>query len=131
MLDIGLLKRVLPWLAAMKFNAALGFVLAGAGLWWRKRAAPRLALGALVALIGALSLAESLAGLDFGIDQVLVRDILAPPEAAFPPGRMAPSTALCFLLFGVALLEIGGARRRARLGYVAELLALAAAVIGG
>jgi two-component system CheB/CheR fusion protein len=131
MLDIGPLKRVLPWLVAMKFNTALGFVLAGAGLWWRKRAGLRLALGALVALIGALSLAESLAGLDFGIDQAVVRDILAPPEAAFPPGRMAPSTALCFLLFGVALLGIGGARRRARIGYAAELLALAATVIGG
>ena len=49
MLDIGPLKRVLPWLVAMKFNTALGFVLAGAGLWWRKRAGLRLALGALVA----------------------------------------------------------------------------------
>jgi len=111
LLGIDPLKRVLPGLAAMKFNTALGFILAGSGLWWRKRVPVRLALGALVALMGALSLAEHLAGLDLRIDQIFVRDILAPQEAAFPPGRMALSTALCFLLLGVGLLGSGGARR--------------------
>ena len=129
-LDIGPLKRVLPWLAAMKFNTAFGLALAGAALWWRRRVPLRPALGAVVALIGALSLVEYLAGLDLGIDQLLIRDVVASPEAAFPPGRMAPSTALCLLLFGVALLGIGGARSRAGLGRAVELLALAATVIG-
>jgi len=131
LLGIDPLKRVLPGLAAMKFNTALGFILAGGGLWWRNRGPVRLALAALVALMGALSLAEHLAGLDLRIDQIFVRDILAPQEAAFPPGRMALSTALCFLLLGIGLLGSGGTRRRARLGYVAELLALVATVIGG
>ena len=131
LLGIDPLKRVLPGLAATKFNTALGFVLAGSGLWWRRRVPVRLALGALVALMGALSLAEHLAGLDLPIDQFFVRDILAPQEAAFPPGRMALSTALCFLLLGIGLLGSGGARRRVRLGFVAELLALVATVIGG
>jgi len=127
-LDIDSLKRVLPGLAAMKFNTALAFVLAGAGLWWRKRRSLRLALGALVALLGALSLVEYLAGQSFGIDQILVRDIVAAPESAFPPGRMAPSTALCFLLLGVALIGISDLGRR--IGSAVELLALVAAVIG-
>jgi len=108
---------------------------------------------------GCLSLAEHLAGLDLRIDQVFVRDILAPQEAAFPPGRMALSTALCFFLLGIGLLGSGGARRRDTdmgtlkgfpylprwcaagkagglphatnyLGYATELLALVATVIG-
>ncbi len=143
LLGIDPLKRVLPGLAAMKFNTALGFVLAGSGLRWRKRVPVRFALGALVALIGALSLAEHLAGLDLRIDQFFVRDILAPQEAAFPPGRMALSTALCFLLLGIGLLGSGGALRRLDrdptqsvgvsryVGYATELLALVATVIGG
>lgn len=143
MLNIDPLKRVLPGLVAMKFNTALGLVFAGAGLWWRKRTSLGLALGALVTLLGALTLAEYLAGLELGIDQLFFRDILEPPEAAFAPGRMAPSTALCFLLFGVALMASGetvrrpgfGSTRSANvsrgIGYGAELLALTATVISG
>jgi two-component system CheB/CheR fusion protein len=141
MLDIEPLKRVLPGLVAMKFNTAIGFVLAGTGLWCRNRPPLRLALGALVALLGALSLGEYLVGVDLEIDQLFVRDVVGPSEAAFPPGRMAPSTALCFLLIGGALLESGRGLRRPGLrstsfagrsiGYTAEVLALAATVIGG
>ena len=136
-LDIDSLKRVLPGLAAMKFNTALSFVLAGAGLWGRQRPSVRLALGALVALLGALSLGEYLAGLNLGIDQLFVRDVVAPSEEVFPPGRMAPSTALCFLSLGVALTGSGGAQHQRashatrRIGPAAELLALVATVIAG
>ncbi|MBI5545393.1 MAG: PocR ligand-binding domain-containing protein [Deltaproteobacteria bacterium] len=128
-LDVEPLKRVLPGLVAMKFNAALAFALAGAGLWWRKRPPLRLSLGALVALLGGSTLCAYLGGLDLGIDQLFVRDLMAGPEASFPPGRMAPSTALCFLVLGLALMGAGPASKWT--GYAAELLALAATVIGG
>jgi PAS domain S-box-containing protein len=143
MLNIDSLKRVLPGLVAMKFNTALGLVLAGAGLWWRKRTRLRVALGVFVALLGALTLGEYLAGLESGVDQFFFRDIVGQPEAAFTPGRMAPSTALCFLLYGVALIGSGEVIRRPgfgflssanfsrRIGYASELFALAATVIGG
>ncbi len=139
LLDIDALKRVQPGLVAMKFNTALGFVAAGAGLWWRKRPAARIPLGALVALLGALSLGEYLAGRSFGIDQLFLRELAGVPDG---PGRMAPSSALCFLLLGGALIGSGGVRRTG-LGsagsdrgsrwptYAAELLALIATVIGG
>jgi PAS domain S-box-containing protein len=136
-------KRVLHSFAAMKFNTALCFVVAGAALGCRKRLRFRLGLAAAVALCGALSLVENLAGLDLGIDQLFVREIVASPEAAFSPGRMAPSTALCFLLFGIALIGAGGELPRPGLGlsgsagvskalaHTAEMLALVASVIGG
>jgi PAS domain S-box-containing protein len=143
MLNIDSLKRVLPGLVTVKFNTALGLVLAGTGLWWRKRTSLRLALGAFVTLLGALTLGQYLAGLELGIDQLFFRDILGAPEAAFAPGRMAPSTALCFLLFGVALIGSGETVRRPAfgstrsaaasrgIGYATELLALTATVISG
>jgi PAS domain S-box-containing protein len=143
LMDIDVLKRVLPGMVAMKFNTAVGFGLAGAALWWRTRPAPRIALGALVALLGALSLGEYLAGLDFGIDQFFIGEIAASQEVAYLPGRMAPTTALCFLLLGLAALGSGttvrqpgpGQRRlddvSGRLGLASEMLALVACVIGG
>jgi hypothetical protein len=110
--DFEPLKRGLPGLVTMKFNAALALVFAGAALWWRQRYLLRVPLGALVALLGALSIGEHLGGLKLGIDQLFVRDNVGSPEAAFPPGRIALSAAFCFLLFGVALMGNGKARPR-------------------
>jgi PAS domain S-box-containing protein len=105
----------------MKFNTALSFVLAGAALWWREQPAVRVGLGALVALIGALTLTEYLSGGDFGIDQLFVS---AAAEGPTLPGRMSQSTAFCFFVSGAAL----GLMRSPRL---AEALGLGAATVGG
>ena len=75
LLHIEPLKSVLPGLVAMKFNSALAFVLGGAALWWRRRPAVRLGLGALVAIFGALVLGEYLSGGDWGIDQLFFREV--------------------------------------------------------
>jgi PAS domain S-box-containing protein len=132
------LKRVHPDAVAMKVNTAVGLLAAGLALWLRQRGALRLALGAFVAVLGALTLIEYLAGADLGIDQLLLRDVLAHPEAPYPPGRMAPSTAGCFLLLGLALTGIGHGRRRPGLrspgelkSLALELAALTATVIAG
>ena len=72
-------KRILPQLESMKFNAALGLLLAAKALWRRDRPQWRVTLGLLVAMLGALSLTESLTGFDFGMDQFIVRDLTAVP----------------------------------------------------
>ncbi len=114
-LDIDILKRLLPTWRPMKPNTALCFVLIGIaivctanksasadtiGIALSARAALLFALPAGV--IGALTLADYLTGWNLGLDLWLL------PEAsvefdALHPGRMAPESALCFLLLSIAL----------------------------
>jgi len=108
--EVEFLRRPAPGLVAMKFNTAGGFLATGAALL-ALRAAPLgsrrrvlgLALAALVATLGALTLLEYLAGVDLGVDQLLWMDEPHPLATAYL-GRMAPGTAVSFLLLGVSLL---------------------------
>ncbi len=108
-LDLAALKSVLPDLVTMKANTALGMLLCGIALALRSRAsiaAPSrfcvIAMAALVAGMGALTLIEYLFGRNLGIDQLLFTD---PGNPAGPslPGRMSATTAFCLVLAGVAL----------------------------
>ena len=95
-------KRLLPGLPQMKANTALALVaLGGAVLLLREGRSRRHwtvghGLALVVALFGALVLAEYLAG-GIGIDQLLFHD----PGPT--PGRPAPHTAVAFVLVGLAL----------------------------
>ncbi len=117
MLDIAVLKSVIPGQVVIKPNATIALVLCGCSLWLlRSRDArppegtPKLAgqmLASVVALVGLLSLSEHLVGWDLGIDQLFFLD-KNPFEAfgSLRPGLMAPVTALDFLLIGLALLSL-------------------------
>jgi PAS domain S-box-containing protein len=118
--DIGVLKTVRPGLVSMKANSALAFVLAGLSLTFQlephsSRRSLTIARGCafLAASIGLLTLLEYLFDRDFGIDQWLVA---AAPDAGFPfaPGRMAPNTALSFVLVGAALSLLDAGSRSLR-----------------
>ncbi|MEO7913413.1 MAG: PAS domain S-box protein [Roseiflexaceae bacterium] len=112
-LDIAILKSVVPGLASMKANTALAFLLAGIALagvqqshgdrrwWWVARAC-----AATVALLGFLTLIEYIFGRDLLIDQLLFTD----RASSALPGRMASATALCFCLLGLALLLLKAQR---------------------
>jgi hypothetical protein len=131
--DIGALKSVVPGTVSMKPNTALAFVLAGAALVLladspvsprRARAGRGLAL--LVALIGGLTLGEFFSGWHLGLDELLFKDDPGA-VATLIPGRMALSTAGCFVLLGLALAGIGWESRR---GFrPAEVLALVVAAV--
>lgn len=110
-LNIAPLKSILPNAATMKFNTALGFILAGGSLWFvreagfnqeRKRIGQVLA--GLVLILGLLTLSEYLFQWDPGIDQLLVKDLATPANAH--PGRMSEITAVGFSLIGLAVLLI-------------------------
>ncbi|MDL2337478.1 MAG: hypothetical protein QFE16_06525 [Pseudomonadota bacterium] len=124
-LKIEALKSVLPGLATMKVNTALGFVLAGIALALRQRDGLRLGCAAATIVLGGLSLAQDVTGADYGIDQLLFRE--APGAAqVVAPGRMSVITALNFVLLGGALLLLG--TRRAALRRTLEALALIALI---
>jgi PAS domain S-box-containing protein len=130
---VGWLTGLLPHLATMKPNTALGFLLAGVALSLQAPQAPdrrarRLAQGCalVVVLIAVLTLVEYAAGRNLGIDELLFADRPGGHSAPFP-GRMGANTALNFLLLGLALLgldvETRGGQRPA------QLLALAGGAV--
>lgn len=108
----------------VKANAGICFVLAGIGL--ALAGASRAALlgrllGAIVAVIGVLTLIDSLFMVDVGLNQLLFSD-----PSPLDPGCMAPNAAVGFILCGAALLP----RRRAGSWRLVETLGLAASLIG-
>ena len=136
-LDVRILKGFLPGLISMKINSALGFMLAGYALSRMARGRPdrrqialAAACAAVVIAVGSLTILEHTAGMDFGIDQALVRDAREDgnPVAA---GRMASSTALNFVLVGIALLCLAAHRRPFRIvGQSAVVLAAVVSLVG-
>ncbi|MEA3642945.1 MAG: ATP-binding protein [Lamprobacter sp.] len=94
----------------MQYNTALGFVLSGVGLWacGGQRGSLVLVVGFLVSLIAALTLSQYALGIDLGIDQLLMAHEIRVGTSH--PGRMAPNTALSFVLFGGSLLLMSGGR---------------------
>jgi signal transduction histidine kinase/ActR/RegA family two-component response regulator len=110
-LDADAFKRVLPipGLVTVKANSGICFVVAGIGLWLVRdtgaggpaRNTARVC-GLFVALIGAATLVEYAAGINLGLDQALFHE--RPGQLrTLSPGRIAPTTAVAFVLLGAAL----------------------------
>ncbi|MBI5382287.1 MAG: PAS domain S-box protein [Opitutae bacterium] len=127
--DLAFLKSVLPGFVTMKANTAVGFMLLGGALWLRVCGArviwaARFCAG-LTVILGALTLSEYVAGRDLGIDQLFFTE---PPGTigTLAPGRMAPASAINFILLGSVLLWSGSTPASA----VAFWVALLAGVLG-
>ncbi len=116
------LMSVMPGRVSMKPNTAVGFMLAGLGLYALLREnqlAHRMARAwaALLLVLVSATLFEYGLGRDFGIDQLLFRD----PVQLVNPGRMAAITAVAFLLVSVSLLLATGSRLARRCGQATTL----------
>lgn len=98
------LIQVVPQFAPMQFNTAFGMFAAGLGLFALVFRYLLLALscGFVITLVGSLTLVQYIFGLDLGIDRLLVEPYVTTKTSH--PGRMAPNTALCFLLYGLAII---------------------------
>jgi len=100
------LTYVTSSLSPMQPNTALSFWLCGVGFLamvygWRYLAAVS---GVIVAAIGLLTFIQYLFMVDLGIDQFLMAiEITNQPVH---PGRMAPTTPLCFTLIGLSLASM-------------------------
>jgi diguanylate cyclase (GGDEF)-like protein len=116
--DVERLKRILPTLVAMNPTTAVAFVLLAVSLWLsQKKDVPASAFGGaqlcavLIALTGLCKLFQVVFGWPEGIDQLLFADKLKIDSTGLP-NRMAPNTALNFVLLGCALLLINSRTRR-------------------
>jgi signal transduction histidine kinase/ActR/RegA family two-component response regulator len=130
------LLRIHPAFVAMQFNTALAFTLMAAGIVASMRGAPRAAIacGLVVAMFSGVAtmqyLGVSVVNLDglmwlLGVDPEL-RPLTAIKTSS--PGRMAPNTALCFLLASASVACVSALPRSRR---AAHLCLLAGVAIGG
>jgi PAS domain S-box-containing protein len=114
--DIAALKSILPNLPTMKVNTALCFLLGGASLrlWHWKLTREKgkgeggiqvliFSLAFLITTIALLTLIQYGFHVNLGIDEFLIKQP-EPQGSTAAPGRMAPNTALAFLLEESALL---------------------------
>jgi len=132
-LDVEVLKRIVPGLTAMNPATAVGFICAGAGLALisirPKGPTPARTAGIVLAVaVTLLGLARVLAVIgiyDAGIDRLLFADKIATADFG-GPNRIAPNTAVNFILIGCALLIID--RPGGRIRWPAQLLAVTAAM---
>ena len=111
--DISTLKSILPQYIAMKANTALGLMLISITLGFYQEEKFFVStviirvLSGVIFLIGALTLCEYAFGYDFKIDELLFRDSV-PPGAQFPPGRLAPITAINFIFISLSFFLTSG-----------------------
>ncbi|MCB1841454.1 MAG: hypothetical protein KDI09_00695, partial [Halioglobus sp.] len=123
----------------MKANAAIGFLISAALLIVAPYNSNLLAgplrwlLAITLLLLSTLTLAQYVFSVQLYIDELLVN---APPHEALTasPGRMSPSTSLCFILFSLALMfdhwETGVARGCSRVCATLLLLIALASLLG-
>jgi signal transduction histidine kinase len=113
------------------FNSGVAFVLIGLALVATVLRRNRLVLlgASVAALFGTITLLEHALGRGLGIDQLLFRTSVAGPSGL--AGRMATTTASCFLVVSAALLwrVLGPARGRALATGGAGGLVLAVAAV--
>jgi signal transduction histidine kinase len=103
------LLQIHPSFAPMQFNTALGFLFSGMAVmaWQRSKFGLARILATGVLLIGGLTLWQIATGYNLHIDQLFMQHYVTVKTAT--PGRMAPNTALCFVLLGATLLLLTSA----------------------
>lgn len=131
LLKVPVIVRLAPGYAPMVFNTALSFVLLGVALAipqpvsWRGRAQPL--LGVAVAVLAVLVLAQDMFSAELGVDRLFRADWLNEPRPH--PTRMAPNTAIAFVLAGMVLV-LTRSRRGGPLPYLIELMVYGIGLIG-
>jgi diguanylate cyclase (GGDEF)-like protein len=129
--DIELLKRLVPGLTAMNPLTAVGFICLGCGLGMLSRGARSgigygaNALGLVVVLAGSWQLAAMAGLVDSRLDQGLFTDKLLGADFG-RTNRMAPNTAINFVLLGCAFAAVD--RTTGRFFSSTQLLSVAAAM---
>jgi PAS domain S-box-containing protein len=121
------LIQLRPDWAPMKFNAAVGLAVFGAGAVLRAHRAIRWARACAVFVfaIGGGTIAEYILGIDLHIDELFVRAYIVEPGSA--PGRMSPVTGSLLAACGAGLFIICLRHSKAR----STLVGLIASIVSG
>ena len=124
------LVQVHPAFVPMQYNTALGFFLAGLSLLALSTGGRRAVhvAGSAVGAIGFLTLMQFIFGSDFHIDQLFMEHYTTVKTSH--PGRMAPNTALCFLLTAVSVVVFVRSRGRGVALKCAGMIAAITAALG-
>lgn len=133
--DLNVLKTAGVGDATMKPNAALSFLLSGVALWSlassRFKQSPQDKIGYLcagvVSAIAWMTLAQYLFHVNVGIDTLLYPAIPVDLHDSHP-GRMAPATAVAFVLLSTAIGCMKGAQSFS--AWISQSAALGAVLIG-
>ncbi len=126
-LKVELLKGMFPGFATIRPGTALGFVFAGAALGLRRRRGLWLGCAWTVLLLSGTALTQELMRLNVNADGFLFRRAFDFVQTLHFV-RMAPVTAVNFVLTGISLLLLGTRRRALR--RTGEALALLAGWAG-
>lgn len=104
MLDITLLKSVIPGYSSMKFNTAICLIISGFIFYTLVEKINQnivVLLSSILILISIASFSQDVFHYQLGLDQLFFTDKEEPR-----PGRMASTTALSFVLLGLSFLFI-------------------------
>ena len=100
------LIQIHPQFVPMQFNTALGFGLIGLAILSatnnRRKFIKYIGIG--LVLLGGLTLVQHIWGINLSIDELLMKHYITIGTSQ--PGRMAPNTALNFLLSGLAIFTM-------------------------
>ncbi|BAU56198.1 sensor histidine kinase [Mucilaginibacter gotjawali] len=113
LLNVGVLKSVFSAYVTMKFNTSLCFIISGLSFLLLTRyndSFSKSLMRLLLFCFGAVALvsfSQDIFHYSAGIDQLFITDHnLIVPGHLFP-GRISPSTALCFILLAIGLWNVG------------------------
>jgi signal transduction histidine kinase len=128
--------RLTDWFAdgvSIQPNPSLLIVLAGIALVLLQSGPRQLVsvLGAVIALVGALTLSQYILGIDHGFNHQLTFGRDWGAATTMSPGRMGPPASTSFTLIGAAFLLLGlRPDAAARAGRYVPMLGIAVCVIG-
>ncbi len=123
------LIQIAPNLAPMQRNTALSFIMAGLAFLGIVMSRPRLTFvgAATMGALATASILQYLFGANFGIDQILGTAYITTKTSS--PGRMSPTTALCFFVLAASFL-LAQTRLRTRRAAVLGVTGLLVAAVG-
>ncbi|MBB3220622.1 diguanylate cyclase domain-containing protein [Pseudoduganella umbonata] len=121
LLQVPGMVSIVHGLVPMVFNTGLGFALAGLALMLgdHARGVPRTLIGWFLLILCSMTLVEHMRDASLGIDMAWVHHWLDYGNTR--PGRMAPNTALGFMLFGAVNIVLRRVDTRAKAYFVVVL----------